>query len=259
MVIGLALTVADVTDWLEVFSGPDGQARPTEQGTIGFDLLNGEASQLDQQVLSILGAVSGDVSDFKAIVELLSEVPPGTPPPSGINAVNLSATLAARTFAELNALGLRVARRRLSGLSVLLSGLPGATFAAVDTNVRTALARIEGAAKKAPRARRATVSDERFQRFVIEGERGSNAGSSPDIGRIVKRVVSEAFAQSPLAVGGQSASMNGAVWKSYTALGIGPVPLYSQNGVSASMGQRAAATSALLGQISVEQAVVSSQ
>jgi hypothetical protein len=298
MVIGTALTVADVTDWLEEFSGPDGQSRLTDQGKIGLVQITGEAVELEGQVHSILIAGSGNPDLIGTIDDLLALLPPSTPEP---DAGKLSdAALAverAAVPAQLDLLtegGKRLAIEKLldarKQLRILqqqsrdagdkmrpaVGGAPltatrQAQLDALDrrrdaagnglTSVESALSSVRALVSSAPRPTR-------FQRFVIEGERGVSAGTGPDLTRLVKRVVSEAFARTPVSLGGKTpytGGTNGTLyaggtsWTPYTALGIGPVPLYSTNGASPSAYQTPMPAAGFAGQISVEQAVLQQQ
>src|SRR4051812_6769113 len=57
------LSVADVTDWLLGFSGPEGQKQLTDQGSIGLLGIRDEARQLDRALQILINLVPGGSSN----------------------------------------------------------------------------------------------------------------------------------------------------------------------------------------------------
>lgn len=184
------LTVADVTDWLETFAGPEGQKRLAEQGSVGFPDIGAEAAELIE-ILNIL---------------LLDD--PTDP-----------------------------ARRRGEGAKPHDALLPG------------------------PQSGR-----QPFQRVVIEGERGIGSSGGADVGRVIKRVVAEAFTEATFRSSNQANGMSASGWLPYNGMGIGPVSMYAASPAYAppsAYGQNGASygvsTAGSPGQISAQQVILQQQ
>ena len=270
-----ALSVADITDWLETFSGPAGQAQVTDQGSIGLLGLKEEAGQLEQAVQNIVRLIPGSPAALAVLASNGSRpATANTAVPPLLRAVDEIATLLRPPRTG------KIDRDAVHGKLLDLLGLVESS--SLDTTARIDLARrlagvsaqLRGFAERHPDSQTVlheitlllihpsvshpppTPAAQAFQRVIVEGERSVGSGDNVDLSRVVKRVVSEAFAQSTFLGNNQPGRGSS---PSYTSMGSGPVSMYAQDADSIPPAQRAAAAAGLTAQVSTEQAVLQQQ
>ena len=101
-----------------------------------------------------------------------------------------------------------------------------------------------------------------FQRVVIEGDRGIGSSGEGDVGRVIKRVVAEAFTEATFRSSSPVNGMSTNSWLPYNGMGIGPVSMYAASPAYAppgAYGQNGVSTASSPGQISKEQVVLQQQ
>jgi hypothetical protein len=245
------LTVADVTDWLETFAGPDGQQRLAEQGSVGFDDIKAEAGQLldilrilvpDNSFVGARGRGEG-VTAHSAYFEKIAECQ------------NLLQTDKAKlqtalrellNHPDLPALQGSEAIEAAQKLHVLRRSLDGSP-AHDESNVSLIEDVIALVAKLLPGGQ---WWRQPFQRVVIEGDRGIGSSGEADVGRVIKRVVAEVFTEATFRSSNQVNGMSANGRLPYNGVGIGPVSLYASSPTYAppsSYGQRGASYEASYG------------
>jgi hypothetical protein len=224
----LKLTVADVTDWLETFAGPEGQQRLAEQGSVGFDNIKDEAREL-LDILRIL--VPDNLSagarrrgaGARAHGDLLDKIDECQKLLQADKAKVQTALRDLLSHPDLPALQGHEATGVAQKLHLLKRSLAGSpahdesNVSLVDDVIAIVVKLMSGQhSQRQP-----------FQRVVIEGDRGIGSSGEADVGRVIKRVVAEAFTEATFRSSNQPGGMSANGWLPYNGMGIGPISMYA--------------------------------